>query len=206
MTGAASPAPSWLSPLDSPTAYAAIACVRLLDRHLAAYFALSSAVALPGLVWLVRSLVAAQGQEIGGTDISMRFEIAAVASTGLAAIVGWLQVQLLLGRLTEGRLGELRLVALLIGSVRPVHRLMFTEAIVHASIGWVAGTILSLCLATLVVYVEQASLPAFGEVAVAVGIGFAVSFSGVLAPTLTMAVRLARSEGGRAIVRDEGHV
>lgn len=195
-----------LSPVDSPVTYGVVACIRQADRNKAAYAALACAVALPSLVWLVQLVISAEGSAIGGDELESQFRTAALATAGLAAAVGWLQVQVLLGRMLERRIREFRLVMLLSGSPQSIYAVLMSEAVIHGLIGWLLGSTLSICIASLATWFQGAAIPSLGDFVAAMGIALAVAMAGVLPPSLLAAARVARLEpkgskaGGRADV------
>ncbi|HTU12189.1 MAG TPA: hypothetical protein VMG08_14955 [Allosphingosinicella sp.] len=168
--------------------------MRQADRNKAAYAALACAVALPSLVWLVQTIISAEGSAIGGDELESQFRIAALATAGLAAAVGWLQVQVLLGRMLERRIREFRLVMLLSGSPRSIYSVLVSEAVIHGLIGWFLGGALSIFLASLATWSQGAATPSVGDFVAAMGIALTVALAGVLPPSLLAAARVARLE------------
>jgi len=187
--------------ITSPRGYAAISVARRFRSNAPVYLALAIATAMPGVALLFRSIIIAQGAELGGAQAGEEFGEAAGMIAGIAALVGLLQISLILGRILAQRAAEYRLLVAIV--MRPVQVLRVTlwECALHATMGWVAGAILT--IGTVILGRALAHLPAppISDILATLALGFPLCLVAVIVPSLS---RYLRRSGSDALVRQAG--
>lgn len=180
--------------IGTPMRYAGIAVARRLGANLPTYLVLAVAVAMPCVALLFRSVIRAQGDQLGGADTARIFDAATGLIAAIAILVGLLQASLVLGRALAQRSGEYRLLAAIVMRPGEILQVTLWESAFHAAIGWLTGSIATFVTIALFATVLDFPVPTAARLMSVVAASFVTCLLAVVVPSVIDHARRARSD------------
>jgi hypothetical protein len=178
--------------IEGPRTYAYVAVKRRLRSNVAVYLAVATALTVPGIAYLCRRTIEEQGAVLGGAHAASRYVLAVELIALMGAIVGLIQIALVLGRTFSARKPEFQLLLAIAATPSQTFRAVLIESILHASLGWVAAGTITVGLAAAAYFFLDVPFPDLRDM-VLVGIAFVpLAFAAVVLPSVIFVRALSR--------------